>query len=378
MLQFGLPLKRQIIGQVLLVFTSLLFLSCGKAGSGGAQQSQEPISIVHPPVGKVSDKAGFFLDILTTPPSQSNKFNIHKGLSTFDDACIGELGKVVDCYLDAEEQSLFALPVSLHYHVPTTMCAYVSIEPFYFVNRQTKRTTSLTKYTDKNGLIGIDSDKDGTVDSTDFGCYGNDGVPICCVGEYPETSFIWDVAQGAYGSPSTKAVKRTIEQCLGGPATETQTKDPFGVPIPTLKFVEGRGLSDVYKLSVPKDHQVGPGWLANYFDSSQHAGGLPTAFSEDIDPGAKEEKYGNPYYKITCLDSGGEALASIRLQIREWNTASDFAARRVYPNKYDENGGEPDPWSGGDKNDFKDWLDFELGGSTHPGFEYKKTEPSAG
>lgn len=358
-----------------------LVIACSTGGGGGdGTTPNKPAVVPNPPVGKVDDAAGFFVEVLPAVEGAEEFFDMHKGLSTFDEPCKGELGKIVDCYMDAEEWTLNGQGYSFHYHVPSTMCAYVSVDPFYFVNRQTKRTTELTKFTDKNGQIGIDEDRNGEIEpEKSFGCYTEKGEPVCCVGEYVETSFVWDpefdngagLPKGAYGKPETAAVSRTIDKCLGGPATISQPKDKFGIPKRTFEFVKGKGISKEYKFDPTKDHGVGAGWVANYFNPAQHGNKAPAAFDFDIDPGADEEKYGNPYYTITCHDSAWETLAAIRIQIREWNTKSNYSARATEPTKHDELGFESDPWPSEGRNDSLDWLDFQTLGVIHPGFQYQ-------
>ena len=363
---------------LLSALSILVVCSCGKGDRGGGSgKPNKPAVVPAPPPGQVEDAAGFFVELLTGNESAKQFFNMHKGLATFDEPCKGELGKIVDCYLDAEEWTLFSQAYSLHYHVPSNMCAYVSVDPFYFVNRDTKWTTSLTKHTDRNGAVGIDIDAPiGEIDlDKNWGCYTEKGEPICCVGEYPETSFTWDPAAndgaGAYGAPTTTVVTRNIDKCLGGPATISQPKTKFGVPRRTFKFVEGKGISEEYKFDALVDHQVGTGWVANYFNPTEHGGSLPQAFDFDIDKGAGVKKYGQPYYIIACHDSAWETLASIRIQIREWNTKTNYMARKTEPTKHDEVGFESDPWAVEGRNDSLDWLDFQLSSTTHPNYDYQ-------
>lgn len=369
-------LRHFVRERVFVLFMSVAMAVCYGCRQAGKLKNEKTESssttvYLNPPVGKVDDDAGFFVEVLSPRGIDKAAFNLHQGLSSFDEPCKGEAGKVVDCILDAEESSLAVHPFSLHYHVPSSMCVYVSVEPFYFLNRKTKLTNRLTKYIDSSGEVGIDNDKDGNVDSQDFGCFTAQGEAVCCVGEYAETTFSWDALAGKYGSPVTKVVKRTIEQCIGGPGAISQPKTGMGVPVRTFRFVQGRGASDEYKFGSLLEHGVGPGWVANYFDPAQHNNKPPQAFDDDIDPGAGEEKVGNPYYIFACHDAAFETLASIRVQIREWNTRADFEGRRDNPANHDESGAESDPWSDQKKNDWPDWLDFETSQIKYPDFSYK-------
>ena len=357
-----------------LALSSLsFFVICGCRNGAGFTDGKPQTTALSskPPVGRVDDSAGFFVEVLSTPNVEPGNFDIHKGSSTFDEPCKGELGKIVDCILDANEGFLYTHPVSLHYHFPKSMCDYVSIEPFYFLNRQTKLTTRLTKHIDASGDIGLDTNNDGDIDSQDFGCYSELGVPVCCVGEYPETTFTWDAIENKYGSPSTNVVRRTLGSCISGPGAQTKAKTSLGLPLRSYKDVKGEGISDAFQLDSVADHGVGPAWLANYFDPAQHGNKAPQAFKQDIDTGAGELMVGNPYYLFNCHDSALETLASIRVQIREWNTSAAYEARHSAPDKYDDSGVEVDPWGAEDKNDWPDWLDFEIAQIRYPGFEYR-------
>jgi hypothetical protein len=370
------PIRSSFVRQLKVVLSALALMltcSCGKSGGGGGGGGtpNKPAVVPTPAPGQVEDSAGFFVEVLTGNESAKQFFNMHKGLATFDEPCKGELGKIVDCYLDAEEWTLFSQAYSLHYHVPSNMCSYVSFDPFYFVNRDTKWTTSLTKYTDKNGAIGSAVGADNLVSSTDFGCYTEKGDPVCCVGEYPERSFVWNTTNNAFDQPTVTIVNRTIDKCLGGPATTSQPKTKFGVPRRTFQFVEGKGISAEYKFDALVDHQVSTGWVANYFNPAEHGGGPPQAFDFDIDKDAGVKKYGQPYYTIACHDSAWETLATIRIQIREWNTKTNYLARKTEPTKHDEVGFESEPWATEGRNDSMDWLDFQLASRVHPGYEYQ-------
>lgn len=350
-----------------------LCANCRQVGNvkDGKPKTGSPLIGSNPPVGKVDDEAGFFVEVLPPQGVQKTQFNLHRGVDSFDEPCKGESGKVVDCTLDADESTLAQQSFSFHYHVPSSMCAYVSVDPFYFVNRKSKLTTSIIKYVDSAGNIGIDEDLDGDIDSEDFGCFSDKGEPICCVGEYAEKTLIWDAVAGKYASPSTKVVRRTLEQCLGGPGSLSQSKTSLGIPEKNFKYVFGKGVSDEYKFVSLMNHGVGPGWISNYFDPNQHGNRAPQAFDDDIDPGVGELRVGNPYYTIACYDSAMETLASIRIQIREWNTAVDYEARRDAPTKHDESGAEAEPWADEEKNDWPDWLDFELSQIKYPDYRYQ-------
>ena len=298
-------------------------------------------------------------------------FNIHKGKDTFDEPCKINLGEIVDCYVDAEEMTFFAQDFALHYHVPSTMCSYLTTTPFYFINRETKlQTTALNVFLDRNGSIGVDSDTNGTINTT-LGCYSSEGQATCCVGTYVENRYIWNAQSGAYDTPTSTKVTRTMEQCLGGPAMKSQPLNSFGRPSTTFQWVNGKGISAEYKFESPSKHSVDNAWITNYFNTADNAGSLPVAFYNDIDPTAGTFNVGHPYYTFSCMDSADEVLAMVNIQLREWNTKAAYDARKTTPTNHDEGGFESTPFGSFPKNDFDDWLDIVNSSFDYPDYTYK-------
>lgn len=367
----------------LSMLTGLLFSTVNCSGSSSSSDNPIPATATppvepppvtppgaNPPVGEIKEESGFFVEVLGEGKDQ---FNMHKGLETFDEPCKIALGETVDCYVDAEEHSFYARPFSLHYHAPPSMCSYVSVMPFYFVNRQTKlQTTNLNVYLDKNGDVGTaDTNLDGVVDSTGLGCYSKGTTATCCVGTYTESVYIWNKEEGSYEDPTPTVVERTFAECLGGPATKSQPLTLMGLPVLTFEWVEKVGISKEYVVETPSKHVVGPAWITNFAKISEHGGRVPAAFQYDIDPGAGTVNIGHPYYTITCHDTAWETLAQTNIQFREWNTKAAYEARKTAATNHDELGVESSPFGTHPKNDYSDWLDFETAGVTVPGFEYK-------
>ena len=359
----------QVAAAILLIMN---IHGCKKDGLGGHDSTAGKNSKqnLNPSVGQVRDSSGFFVEVLAR---EFELFNMHRGLSSFDEPCkLADGEKVLDCFIDAEEQTFYAQPFSLHYHIPSSMCAYVSFMPFYFVNHQSKlQTSSLVMYVDKNGALGIDNNQDGVNDSSDFGCYKEQGVPSCCVGNFLEVKYVWNPASNSYGEPTTTNITRKMNACLGGPAVRSQPLNELGIPTNEYIWVSGQGVSKEYQIETPAKHNVASAWIANFFDPAQHAAtnNLPGAFREDIDVGAGVFEVGHPYYSIGCYDTDLEKVAQINVQLREWNTKSAFEARNTNPAAYDDTGFESDPFSQEQKNDFKDW--FDLISDVHPDFVYK-------
>ena len=360
--------------------------SCSKAGGGPppapgpttpepTKPSIDPTkeTPTNPPVGKIDEAAGFFVEVLGEGRAS---FNMHKNLETFDEPCkLGASDKTIDCYVEGTEAAFYERPMSLHFHVPSTMCTYMVASPFYFVNRKTKlQTATIVKYTDKNGAFGSAVDGAGLITSTDFGCYTDGTNPVCCVGEYAETTMSWDAAAAVPGwaPPATATVKRPLSACLGGPATQIVNGGLLGLPPDIVHFVSGVGFSGEYPIPTPILHEVGNAWITNSFIPAEHAGAMPAAFKNNIDiRNGETYDVGHPYYTFTCKDAAWETLFEVNVQLREWNTLAAYDARKTSPTAHSGLGTEPDPFPKEPKNDFRDWLDLEVATITYPGYTYK-------
>jgi hypothetical protein len=367
-------MRQYQFGMLFITASQLLVFGCSSGGSATGTkkptEAQTPIDpeTGNPPVGTVKDDSGFFIEVLG---DNRAFFNMHKGLNTFEEPCKIVAGEVVDCYVEAEEASFFIHDFTLHYHVPSSLCTYVEVSPFYFINRQTRFIpVSLNVFVDRNGNIGTDSNTDGVIDSS-LNCAVKSGSPVCCVGKYIQTTYKWDLASNSYSEPTSVEVDRTLAQCLGGPATLTQSANAFGLPISTVQYVKDKGISDEYKVSPLIGHtgsQVA--WNVNYFNPAQHGNAPPVAFNYDISNG--DGLYiGNPYYRFTCYDSAWENIAEARIQLRDWNTKAAYNDRATNPSNHDETGYESSPFGTKPKNDFEDWYDFQTRSITYPDIDYK-------
>ena len=381
-------MKKNILGSLLL---STIVYGCGtkdSSSNGGGPAKPAPTTPEETPPGVVSDEAGFFVKLVG---DTSKIFSIHKGISTFDSTCKAALGEQVNCFVEGEEQSFAYHKISLHYNIPKTMCDYVMVTPFYFVNRQTTRMdTDLVTYTDKNGRLGIESGTpDGTITDaeSDIGCYTKENKPICCVGKYNWINHVWQkgdtktppIPDGydLSGPPAPSPMEVHYDSCLGGPATLTQPKTYWGLPVSTYEWVSGTGVSKVYEISesqksVYESHGIS--WNVNFSKSADHlnttnTSGFPYATQYDVDASPSGKTLiGEPYYRIGCYDTAWETKAEILIQLRDWNTKAAYEARATAPDNYHEEGMESTPFGVKPINDNWNWKDIEspLAPSTTP------------
>jgi hypothetical protein len=362
----------------LCVSLPLVISACGQSsgsggGSSGGGGSKTPENTPENPApGTVSETAGFFVKL---SGEYADLFSIHKGESTFSEKCEAKIGERNFCIVEAEEMRFAAHDVSLHYHIPKTMCEYIRVMPYYFVNHQIKKqTTDLHTYFDKNGEFGTGVDANDLVNAYDFGCHVSEKLePICCVGKYNWVKHVWDETSGKY-SVAPQGVNYTAESCLGGPALASQGKNELGFPVGTYYYVPGEGKSATYDLKgtdSSSSARHGIVWNVNYFNPSDHPApavdGIPVAMNYDFDPTAATDYVGNPYYTFTCLDSAWEIKSQINVQLRDWDTKAGYDARATAPTGYRDEGVEETPFGNTPKNDKWNWKDIEVRSSNFPG-----------
>jgi hypothetical protein len=353
--------------------------SSGGGGSGGTPtKPSQQNTPENPAPGTVSDSAGFFVALRG---DYAELFSIHKGETAFSEKCEAKAGEKIFCNVEGEEQRFAAHDVSLHYHVPKNMCEYIGVMPYYFVNRRSKlQTSTLHTYLDKNGDFGsaIDNTTD-LVTNTDFGCHLSEELkPICCLGKYNIVSHTWSKEENGF-LLATTGVNHTAEQCLGGPAVDSQPKTALGIPTGTYYYIPGEGRSATYDLKgtdsiVSARHSIV--WNVNHFNPSDHTAppavdGIPNAMNYDIDAGPGTIRIGHPYYTFTCYDAAWEIKAQINVLLRDWDTKAGYEARATSPTGYRDTGMEDSPFGNKPKNDNWNWKDIEdqFTGDKLPDFE---------
>lgn len=362
----------------LCISLPVVISACGQSGStsggggnnGGSGGKPEQNTPENPAPGTVSDVAGF---IVKLTGEASSLFSIHKDESTFSEKCEAKLGEKVTCVVDSSEEHFTMQDFNLHYHVPKSMCDYLTVRPYYFVNHKTKwQTSTLHTYVDRNGVFGIDGNNSGVIgddpsDSIDIGCYAEKNEPVCCVGKYNWVKHSWNpeaLPSAGYQIAEPVEVNNTMHKCVGGIATKTQPLSSFGVPIGSKYYVAENGRSEVYEIKGTDNTLIGQAgivWNVNYFNAANHpaTGGIPNALNYDIDPSAGVFRFGHPYYSFTCYDDGWEAKAEINVMLRDWNTKAAYENRVNAPNAYHETGFETTPFGTKPINDNFNWQDIE-------------------
>jgi hypothetical protein len=337
----------------LIFFLCILLGSCTtEEETTGTSQGSD----YNPPVG-VIDPAGFYV---TARAKAGVTIDTHKDETGFGEACLADRGELIDCIIDIREEDLWSLGLELQYNVPSKVCQFLVVSPYYFYRYEVGNGDSAVQVdTDSNGDVGVDTDNDGTVDEAVTTCdydYSSTGGPNCCLGEYTKTTRSWDAVGSVYTVDSTQTEVKwggKVSTCLGGPALDSQSLTEDGIPIPTEYEVLDTGINSTYPITAPQEK--GPlasnVHIANYFKASEHSGGIPAPVVQ-------------PYYSFTCYDESFEIISRIRVMIREWNRNIDFANRTTVPTAHDTTGQEDPPFSSAGLNDRNDWKDF---GNSYPG-----------
>lgn len=340
----NLSLKWNIL--VCLIFASLM-VGCKSEDEGSSSSGSV--------IPGVIDAAGGF-NVKVNPPTGTNYY-IHKA-GDFDSACVVDAADVgtglgntfIDCIIEVEElEGAFGgeKGISMVMNVPPSMCKYVTYYPyFYFGLDFGDGPSAATANFDAEGdFISAGSsitgpgvfNSDGTV-RCDYDYSAADG-PNCCGGSMTYTSItptattVTDMDWG--GKPGN---------CAAGAGALALRDEDTNMPLTTYYF-KPNGFNDEFT--------TGKKSYISHFHSSLHyanyySGAAPAAFKL-ADPNYPA----NPYYTWYCLDDAEEEIARIRVQIREWNDADEFALGAT---------GDPDATgaeaSGSSINDIMDWLDI--------------------
>ncbi len=328
------------------------------SGGGGGDGGGRGIGVDafdNPEIGKVDDAAGFYVRARVT---DETPYTTHQNEADFDTKCSTTKGDVY-CIVDVPENSLHFNGITLQFNIPTTMCSYLLVSPYYYYRYYPAYTSSIEVYVDSVGNRGLDTnptDGKGLVETpvseTCAGDYTAAKGPNCCEGNYVLTTHTWNATDKVYDPPKIemKQWSGKLSNCLSGPAMKTQTFDEDGFPKPTEYFIEEKGKNDVYKVDSPISLSKRTNlYAANFFRPSEHS-----AFNPQQPPGIVE-----PFYRFSCLDRAKDTIAEIRVAVREWDTQADLNNRKNDPTKHDRPGEFEDaPFNTRRLNDWLDWRDY--------------------
>ena len=137
-------------------------------------------------------------------------------------------------------------------------------------------------------------------------------------------------------------------------------KDAQGFPRLKLEYVASDGTNEAYVVPSPISKNLASNvYASNFYNPADHGGTIPVSMRV---PGAGLRGT-SPFYEIQCLDREMEFIARIRVQVREWNSLTEFALGAGVGNP--DAGGNEAGFGNPLINDFFDWKDF---GAGYPGF----------
>jgi hypothetical protein len=338
-----------ILGLLGLVFSCAKVTSSGPSTPGG--------TVNNPPVGVVNDAQGFYVQHVA---STNYTYVTHKGSTTFSTPCVAALGELASCYVEGEELDLYMQGIQLQYNVPSTMCEYFEVAPYwYFTYQPGVGPANITVDTDKNGNVGSDPGNTGTVTGPIPTCsfdYTPTSGPNCCLGTFTETDRTYNTTTNSYqttGTTFSNPWGGNVGTCINGPAVATQPKQATtNLPVPVDFLVSNIGTNNIYTVASPSSFLFGSDiYVANFWDASSFGGGMPPALSTQagITP--------VPFYDFICKDRADEYLAEIQLYVRKWGTDSNFQNMATNPAGYNVTGFEAAPWNTHLLDDFKNWDD---------------------
>ncbi len=301
----------------------------------------------------------------------------------------GSTDSDIMCIAEAKELDLYFNGIAFRYNVPQSMCDYVKVETPYFYNNQpgvgpdivinnvsnASPSTYLGYTIPANKYLLVYSDAPGyTKVSEAIYCpydYKNKVNPFvngqvypsfgnCCTGTF--TSFVMSTDLSSAISSSTQTGQLwngKNSNCLAGPAMQTapyeiqKVNKTNGYPQIMYYNVLLSGINNAYRVVPPISMDWSDNtYVANYFSSADHGGGsnVPMAFRSVTSSTAPATQ---PYYQFTCLDNHEEVKARIRIMVRDWNSAAEYALGAL---------GNPD--AGGSETNFgsgpiNDYLDFK-------------------
>jgi hypothetical protein len=283
--------------------------------------------------------------------------------------------KDILCYAEVEELDVFFSELEIQYHFPPSMCSYAKFMPYHFyAYTPGDGETTLYRELDEDGSV-ITATPASAFNGPLPSCVydysgGSSGGPNCCIGEYSLTTLqhhgtdpdTTEVTEGDWGG--------SIGACLSGPGTSASHSGYIAanrIPMTKVKYVEGEGLNDKFKILAPIDSQFGGYylhsnlWTANFYKVGDHSALSPGVLPNDRPlalryPAAltSETYLPSDTYRFECHNRAEEIQYRIRLMVREWNTNPISPGGNP---DFDDGTGDPD-FPDGPLNDRLDWLDI--------------------
>ena len=304
---------------------------------------------------------------ITVQPDSKYTYTMHKGtgISTdiwttpcrIDAAATGG-DRDITCIVEAHELDLYYFGIGLRFNVPPSMCNFVVQKlPYYY--RYRPGIGAVNSYDNMNGTTTNGGMPAGTKSPKCQFDYSTGGGPNCCDGDYTLYT---------YSDDSTSAIDKVVatqmkwggkaSACLHGPGMSlAKGFSPIsGYPLDTLFYIEGVGINIGYFLTPGLSSSLYSNvYAANYFKAADHVLLRPLSTTAVGYPNTQL------YHEFLCLDRAKEISASIKVMVREWNTAAEILTGAA--GNPDVTGTESYGTPINDNEDFKDFAETYPGGA---------------
>ncbi len=294
-------------------------------------------------------------------------------------------GTHIECLIDVLELDLNFHGFELEVNVPKNMCDYASFDPYWYYTREigvgpesitlniTEKTSGETSSRNYTSCVvdGVTKDsctnfKEVTINVEDdsvsciYDTSKEDNGANCCVGNYTVIKNITRITttKNDDGTASTETetlppIKDkgswgvSLGECVGG-ATRgdwSRTANKIDTSVGVFYSVNDEGLRKTYNM--PRNPYANSFQLANFYERGStpsdsphyHTGVVNTVLksSRPYAMDALEDRSGTNLrsryspiprpqdaYELTCYDRGKEAINSIRIFVRDWNTIKEF------------------------------------------------------
>jgi hypothetical protein len=376
------------IGLGSFVLVALIVGGCQNqnVGGGPASTTSTVTTTTPPPTsnGGVSCAGNTFCINVNEPVQTTQVLHLD---GNYTQPCNISAGQDAACILESAEEDLYWQGTTLAFNVPAGMCPYFRFTPYFYyqyqpgvgpvgvsTNTDASGNVTLTNVTYPGGITGVITG--GTQASPPAGSppalspvtlfggslqCGSDysqNTPVgpnCCGGHFALISVV-------AGSPTTTATETwggNPNNCLAGPAIDTQKLSANGYPESSQYTLDGVGLNSTYVIQAPGQRTSvqlsSNAYISNYWVSTATptgtgnsyplvasggftgaplalVGPLLSSATPPVDPGCSPFGNngdvfctGNPWYQFECLDQAEDLIGRVRVMIRSWTSEAQFS-----------------------------------------------------
>lgn len=358
---------RGMVRLSVLMLTSIIMLqACSKAVEEAVNEATSTI----PPVGNQEtppERTQFFIhgtaakgvDVITHLESDWNK----PCAIDLDASSTSERDLL--CTIEVKELDVYHQGLKFNYNAPkSNKCVYMATKPYFFYQYEpVDGPTQVNKEIAADGTISLVGTSNVTLIGGDPVCnfnYGafTPGAPNCCLGsaslkvtdktKTPEEITNSRIDWG--GRPGN---------CIAGAALQFSTDVVTGMPLTEIERLGGLYAETEFNKTMELSSPISSGFRSNLYIANYFTGATPVGFDTPARCTACSAAIYTPqrYYTWTCYDEAKEAYARIRVQVREWNVATEFAKKETGNWNLNRTNSEGSPWNES-YNDFADWADF--------------------